>query len=257
MLVAYVLLAAGFYFLADSVLFAPQYPSYRDTSDIIKLETKSGKKISAIYFPNPHAKYTILFSHGNAEDIGLMKPFLQLYQQQGFSILAYDYQGYGTSEGRPSEENTYQDIQAAYDFLTKDQGIPAENIILHGRSLGSGPSVYLAKSAPIKALILESSFVSAFRVETKIPLFPFDKYPNINIISDLTIPLLVIHGTKDRIIAPWHGKKLFAASPGFKQSYWVNGADHNNLYQIAHEQYWMTIKNFIQQLENQKDNNHE
>lgn len=247
-IIGYLLLGAGFYFLSDFIMFQPPRANYQDSSIIIKIPVENGTKLSAIYLPNPKAKYTILFSHGNAEDLGQLYPFLQLFHQQGFAILAYDYEGYGTSEGNSTEKNTYHDIQAAYQYLTKTQGISPNRIIVFGRSLGTGPSVYLANESPIKALILESPFVSAYRVYTVIRIFPFDKYPNLDRISHLQIPLLVIHGTKDSIIPAWHGKKIFEASNGFKQAYWVKGADHNNIYDIAQENYWLAIHHFVQQL---------
>ncbi|HAX79930.1 MAG TPA: hypothetical protein DCY88_29865 [Cyanobacteria bacterium UBA11372] len=90
------------------MIFLPQPSTYEDTQDIIKLTTANGVSISAIYLPNPKAKYTILYSHGNAEDLGYGLPMLKELRDIGFSVFAYDYQGYGTSRGTPSEANAYQ-----------------------------------------------------------------------------------------------------------------------------------------------------
>ncbi len=248
--VAYLLLAAGFYFLSDSIIFQPHAASYQDGPNIIKLTLPNGKKISGVYLPNPAASFTILFSHGNAEDVGTLLPLLTLFQQHGYAIFAYDYEGYGTSTGMPSEKNTYQDITAAYNYLTKTLKIAPEHIILYGRSLGTGPSTYLATQVPVKALILESPFISAFRVQTRVPLFPFDKYPNLSNISILKIPLLVIQGSRDSVIPPWHGKKIYAKAKGFKQAFWVSGADHNNILDVAKEKYWQALENFTHHLSN-------
>src|SRR5215471_12144047 len=160
-------------FLTDKVLFQPHPSSYRDGPEILKLTTRTGKKISALYLINPKAKFTLLVSHGNAEDLGDDRFWLEELQRAGFNILAYDYEGYGTSEGKPGEQAVYDDENAAYDYLTQSLRIAADRIIIYGRSVGSGPAVHLAARKPAAALILQSPFVSAFRVLTRIPLLPF------------------------------------------------------------------------------------
>src|SRR3954468_1565309 len=88
------------YFLSDSMIFLPHPSSYQDSADILKITTASGRKISAGYLPNPTAKFTLLVSHGNAEDLGDDKYWLDSLRHAGFSVFAYDYEGYGTSEGK-------------------------------------------------------------------------------------------------------------------------------------------------------------
>jgi fermentation-respiration switch protein FrsA (DUF1100 family) len=245
----YFVYGALFYFLSDSVLYQPPRPTlFHDTEKTIKIPIKNDISISAVYLPHPQAEYTILFSHGNAEDLGYLLPYLQLYRQHGFSVFAYDYQGYGTSLGVPSEKNTYQDIMAAYQYLTKTLNVAPDKIILLGRSLGAGPSLYLAKREPVKALILESAFVSAYRVKTIWPIYPFDKYPNLQLAKETKVPTLIIHGTHDSIIPLWHGQKLFAALPGKKAAFWVDNADHNNVLEVAQNAYWQKISDFINSL---------
>ena len=101
-------------FLSDSMIFLPHPSSYQDSAEILKITTASGKNISAVYLPNPSAKFTLLVSHGNAEDLGDDKYWLDSFRHAGFSVFAYDYEGYGTSEGRPSEKACYEDAVAAY-----------------------------------------------------------------------------------------------------------------------------------------------
>ncbi|MHC5161599.1 MAG: alpha/beta hydrolase, partial [Planctomycetota bacterium] len=133
---------------ADSLIFYPPEASYLDNSKIIKIEVENDESISAIYVPNPNSQYTLLFSHGNAEDIGQNLPFFKLCCENGFSVFAYDYRGYGTSDGQPTEFNTYNDILAAYNYLTEDLKTDPNNIVVHGRSVGSGPSCFLASRKP-------------------------------------------------------------------------------------------------------------
>jgi len=99
------LLAFG-YFLSDRYIFLPRPSSYKDTPDFLKLTTEDGNKITALYLPNRSAKFTLLISHGNSEDLGDDRDWLEDLQKAGFNIFAYDYEGYGTSEGRPNEART-------------------------------------------------------------------------------------------------------------------------------------------------------
>ncbi len=236
----------------NRVLFRPQQALYTDDSSIIKLRTSDGEKNSAKFYENDNAVFTILFSHGNAEDIGTIEPFILRLRENGFAVLVYDYHGYGTSEGSPSEYNTYRDIDAAYEYLIEARKIPAERIILHGRSLGGGAAVDLASREPVGGLILESTFTSASRVLTNIRIFPFDKFENINKIATVNCPVLVIHGKKDWTIPFHHGEKLFAAAKEPKASLWIDNAGHNNLFNTASGPYLKAIRDFADNLSKPK-----
>jgi abhydrolase domain-containing protein 17 len=235
-------------FLSDKLIFQPQHSSYRDTREIIKLRTSDGKTISAIYLPNPAAKFTILYSHGNAEDIGDLRPWLEQLQASGFSVFAYDYHGYGTSEGTPSERNVYSDANAAYEYLTITLRIPSDRIISYGHSVGNGASIDLASRQPVGGLIVQSGFTSAFVILTKVPIVPFDKFHNISKIRHVKCPVLVIHGRKDQVIPFRNGERLFEAAPGPKENFWVDGAGHNDLEWVAGENLIQRIKAFAERL---------
>ncbi len=251
---AYVLLmiiACGF---ADRLMFHPHESSYADTDDIIKLTTADGVKISAMYFANPAAKFTILHSHGNAEDMGDLIGIYREISNAGFNVLAYDYNGYGTSEGTPGEKAAYADIDAAYDYLTGELHVPPERIIVLGRSIGGGPAVDLAARRPVGGLVLESAFVSAFRTVTRVPLLPWDKFENLKKLPSVKCPVLVIHGDRDSLVAPWHGKRLYEAAPGEKQCLWVEGAGHNDLVWVAGERYARALQDFAALVEKENAN---
>ncbi|MFS8867853.1 alpha/beta hydrolase [Synechococcus sp. H65.1] len=235
------------WFQSERLIFLPRPASYQDGDAILKLTTADGLQISAVYLPNPAATYTLLYSHGNAEDLGDILPRLRKLQQGGFSVLAYDYRGYGTSEGIPSEAGAYKDIEAAYAYL-RDQGIPPGRILLYGRSVGGGPSVYLAAHKPVGGLILESTFVTAFRVLTRIPLLPFDRFDNLSRIAQINCPLLILHGTQDRLIPFWHAEALYQAARDPKRLIPIEGADHNNLLQVAGERYLPILQQFVAEL---------
>jgi hypothetical protein len=134
---------------ADQILFQPHPPGYTRDEGLLFLETEGGARIAARHFTAPGARYTILFSHGNAEDLGDIEPLLLRLQALGLDVIAYDYEGYGQSEGRPSEARVYADIDAVYRYLTEQRGVPSERILAYGRSLGGGPSVDLASREPL------------------------------------------------------------------------------------------------------------
>jgi fermentation-respiration switch protein FrsA (DUF1100 family) len=244
----YVGLAIYLWFFADRMIFLPHPSSYRDSPEIIKLKSTGGNLISTLYLPNPSAKFTLLVSHGNAEDLGDDRDWLEDLRRAGFSVLAYDYQGYGTSQGKPSEKRSYDDEMAVYDYLTANLKAPPDRVIILGRSVGSGPALHVAARKAAAGVILQSPFVSAFRVVTRIPLFPFDKFPNSKEIRRVQRPILIIHGEQDSVIASWHGKKLFELAAGPKQFFAVPGADHNDLDMVAGPSYTRAIQSFAASL---------
>ncbi len=235
-------------FFSERMIFQPPAASYQDTSKIIKLSSANGMKISAVHFPNPQAQYTILYSHGNAEDLGNISSVLRQIRDSGFAVFAYDYQGYGTSQGTASEYNAYRDIEAAYNYLTQQLGVPTKQIIVYGRSVGGGPTIDLASRQKVGGLVVESSFVSVFRVLTRIPLLPFDKFVNIDKIGKVRSPVLVIHGKADEVVPFWHPEQLFAAAKQPKFNFWVDRAGHNDLMEVAGEGYAETLRDFAKML---------
>ncbi len=254
LLLIYAILFLYAHFQAEKLIFQPQPSSYRDTGQIIKLPSGGGTLISAIHLPNHAARYTILYSHGNAEDIGQLHPVLEAIRDAGFSVFAYDYRGYGTSSGSPSEAHAYRDADAAYEYLTTKLAIPADHIIALGRSLGGAVAVDLAHRRTLAGLIVESSFVSAYRVMTKIPLLPFDKFNSIAKIGDIHCPVQIIHGKADEVIPFWHGESLFGAAKQPKRATWIENAGHNNLLDMAGKDYGRTLREFAALVESKKLN---
>jgi abhydrolase domain-containing protein 17 len=236
------------YMFPDRIIFQPPPPGYKDSSETFKLTTADGARITAVFLPNQSARYTILFSHGNAEDLGTVIYKLKELHEMGFSVLGYDYRGYGTSEGRPSENAVYRDIDAAYDFLTATLKIPPDQIILDGWSLGGAVAADLASRRPVGGLILESTFVSAFRVVTVVPM-PFDKFNTLAKLDEISCPILVIHGRGDSVVKFWHGEKLYEKAKGPKQFLWAENAGHGDVSLVAGEKYKQALKNFAAEIE--------
>lgn len=253
-LIIYILIGLWAFFFSDRLIFLPRPSSYQKNQGFVKLQSRDRTQITGIYLPLPKAEYTILYSHGNAEDLGEILPRLRDLRDIGFSIFSYDYQGYGTSQGKPSVDGAYQDINAAYEYLTKKLGIPANKIIVYGRSVGGGPSIDLASRQPVAGLVIESSFTTAFRVVTRIPIYPFDRFPNIDKIKSINCPVLVMHGNADQVIPFSHGQQLFAIANQPKLSLWVDGAGHLNLLEIAGQKYVKVMGEFIRLVQNNNQN---
>ncbi len=232
-------------FFAGFLIFQPPESTYdASTKGIITFQGSDSNIIAAVYLPASTNNFTIFFCHGNAEDIGIRMPIFQMLNELGYGIFCFDYRGYGLSSGKPTEKNTYKDSESAFTYLTKNLGVPEDKIILHGQSLGSGITIPLAVKHKVAGLIVESSFTTAFRVLTRIPIFPFDKYRNIDKINKVHCPVLFIHGLNDRLISPAHGKKLYRTANEPKICYWVKDAGHNDLICIAGEEYFEKIMEF-------------
>ncbi|MBE9116013.1 alpha/beta hydrolase [Lusitaniella coriacea LEGE 07157] len=240
----YTFFALYVFFRADSMIFLPQPATYQDTQEILKLPVTETEKISALHLPNPQSAYTLLYIHGNAEDLGDIRPVLERLQGWGFSVFSYDYRGYGTSDGKPSERNAYQDADAAYQYLTQQLKIPPQQIIIYGRSVGGGSATELATQYPVAGLILESTFTSAFRVVVPFPLLPFDKFSNLNKLQQVQCPILIMHGQADSTIPIEHGKTLYNAAPEPKLSLWVAEAGHDDFTWVAGERHQQALLSF-------------
>jgi abhydrolase domain-containing protein 17 len=232
---------------SDRLIFQPQQSSYRDSSEILKLRS-GDKQISAIYMPAPDAKYVLLFSHGNAEDIGQNVPWFRQLNEAGFSVFAYDYRGYGTSEGSSSEKTVYQDALASYEYLTGILRVAPDRIISVGRSLGSSAAIEIAYRKPVAGLVLQAPFLTAFRVLTRIPLLPFDRFRNDKKIGLIHVPVLFIHGRKDEVVPFQQGEALFRIANEPKKFVAIDGAGHNDLLMLAGDTYIRELRQFAANL---------
>lgn len=250
LILIYLTFAILIYFQVEKLIFLPPPSTYQDTDEIIKLISEDGTKLSAIHLTNPDAKYTIIYAHGNASDLGMIKPRLKQLKSIGFSVLGYDYRGYGTSEGKPSETNAYKDIDTAYNYLTQQLKIPPQQIITFGRSVGGGSAIDLAARKPVAGLITESTFTSTFKVKVPIKILPFDKFPNLEKIKRIKCPVLIMHGKLDEVVPFYHSEQLFQKAPSPKLSLWIEEAKHNNFQYAAGERYTKILKEFIELVDN-------
>lgn len=250
--VSYLGLMAFAFFAADYAIFRPRKSSYTNDDWVEYQDVAQGQQIALAWLGNEDAKYTILLNHGNAEDLGQVYPFMEMLHRQGFSVLSYDYRGYGVSSGTPSVARCYADSEVAWRYLREVKQVPPGRIILLGRSVGSAPAVHLAEKFDPGGLIVQCGFVSAYRVVTRIPLLPFDEMPNLKRIPEVDCPVWVVHGRRDGTVPFWHGPALFAGAREPKQKLWVEDAGHNDLVAVAGEAYWSALSDFRDMIESEQ-----
>lgn len=227
----------------ESLLFRP--PAWNGNKDEFTMLDAGSEKIALLYYPGAPGGKVILYSHGNAEDLSSVRYLLAEYQRHGYSAAGYDYEGYGASAGKPSSDAACRDIEAVYHYLTGEKGISPAEIVVIGFSVGSGPACYLAEKYPVGALVLEAPFASAFQVVLPFGGLPGDRFPNAERVRNIKVPLLVIHGRKDRVIPVRNGKKVFenAAVPG--ELILVPDAGHNDLKEVLDREYWKNLADFL------------
>jgi pimeloyl-ACP methyl ester carboxylesterase len=233
------------YLRSEALIFPAPPSSYEDDAGIIKLTTKLGDRIACYHLRATKAKKLLLYSHGNGEDIGNARDFLKNFPQHDISVIAYDYPGYGTSTGKPSEAGCYAAIETVYAYATEQLGYAPENIILYGRSLGSGSASWLAQQVPVAGLIFECAFTSTFRVLTRVKLLPWDRFNNYARLQKIKCPTLLLHGTADEIVPLSHAEKNWTAIRSKKQKLFIDGAGHNDIVEVAGRTYWDTVLPFI------------
>lgn len=191
-------------------------------------------------------KYTILFSHANAADLGLMSSFyLSLSTKLGCNAFGYDYSGYGSSSGKPTEKSLYANIEVAWRELSNRYNVQPDEVILYGQSIGTVPTVDLATKHQFAGVILHSPLTSGLRLafpNTKRTWF-FDAFPNIDKVSKISSPVLVIHGTEDQTVDITHGQMIYSLCPNPVAPLWVEGADHNDVELFR--EYLERLKKFI------------
>jgi pimeloyl-ACP methyl ester carboxylesterase len=243
---AYVGLNAYALLRANALIFPVPPSSYEAGPDIVYLNSDQEISIASYYLSGDSPeKQLLIYSHGNGEDIGSARPFLELFQKRGISVLAYDYPGYGMSGGDPSERGCYAAIQSAYEYAVDQLGYDPAKIVLYGRSLGSGPSTWLAERRQIGAIILDGAFTSTFRVLTEVKLLLWDRFDNYARFPNIRVPILLVHGTEDRTVPFSHALRNWKRIEGPKQKLFVVGARHSNVVEMAGAEYWEAVLPFI------------
>lgn len=178
------------------------------------------------------------------------------FRQLGFSVLVFDYRGYGLSEGDfPNELQVYQDSQAAWNYLRHMHQIPPEQILIYGESLGGAIALDLALRHPeAGGLIIQSSFTSmaeAIRHRKFFQIFPVgllltERFDSLSKVRSLRVPVLFLHGSADSVVPSKMSQQLYDAAPEPKQLFVISGADHVRIYQPGEQSYLRAIQRFVE-----------
>lgn len=237
-------------------IFFPQFPG-RLTGDWqpeglpvedVWLTAEDGVKIHSWWIPapaaNPAAEFTFLAFHGNAANLPNRAEIYALFRGVPANVLAVEYRGYGRSEGAPSEEGIYRDARAAYDYLVKQRSIPPNRIVVYGASLGSAVAADLAAQREVGGVVLEAPFPSAAAVARRVYWFlpglgtlARTKLDTAAKLERVRAPLLVIHCTRDPVIAFSFGEEVYRRAREPKQFVPIEAACHEDASLAAPAEY--------------------
>lgn len=198
------------------------------------------------------ARCTLLYSHGNAVDLGQMLPvFRDLSRLLRVNLMAYDYTGYGPDpSGSPSVSNALADVAAVYKHMLERHSVRPEDVVLYGQSVGSGPTSWLAVQEPgVAGVVLHSPLYSGVRVlQPNMKFWPgwLDIFPNHLLVPRITAPLLVLHGTADEVIHVSAGERLAALAPNGVPPLLAEGFDHQNVE--CSPEYLPRMKEFLSRI---------
>lgn len=247
------------YLSQASLLYLPDLPTRElvATPDRIGLDHESVEfrtadrvRLHGWFVPHPEPRGVLLFCHGNAGNISHRLESIRIFHELGLSVFIFDYRGYGRSEGSPSEQGTYLDAAAAWDHLLGERGIPAESVVVFGRSLGAAIAAQLAAEQPVAGVIVESAFTSAPDLAAELyPWLParwltrFD-YATADHLARLAAPVLIIHSRDDEIVPFDHARRLYALAEEPKRLLELRGG-HNDGFLVSDAEYWAGLREFL------------
>jgi pimeloyl-ACP methyl ester carboxylesterase len=240
----YVLVTLIFMALENRLLFHPVRASERWIDppagcrfEDVELHTRDGTKVHGRWIPCDGANGAVLICHSRAGNLSLALPPDQVQEWQreiGQSVFVFDYPGYGRSDGAPSEAGCYAAADAAYEWLTQNRPVRAEDIVIVGRSLGAAVAVDLASRKPHRALVLISPFTSFPDVaQHDYPFLParwlaHNQFNSLAKIGACRRPVLIVHGMRDHTVPFAQGERLFKAANEPKRMVRVEGANHGD-----------------------------
>lgn len=191
----------------------------------------------------------LIWFYGNMETVEGIAPVLRAYRPPGIAVLVLDYRGYGASEGSPTEAGVYRDAEAAWQHLTSRAEIDSSRIAVYGRSIGSAVALHLATHRPVRTVVLDSPISSGRAMAEKhyslLPQFLNRlSLDNLSRAGELDVPLLVFHGTEDRIVPIEMGRAI--ADTGRAEAFVeIEGAGHNDTYMIGGDLYRERLHEFL------------
>ena len=213
-------------------------------------EAEDGARLHGWWIPHPTAWGTVLYCHGNNGNITNRIEAFQNLRRLGVNLFAFDYRGYGRSEGEPTEAGVYRDVRAAWDHLVAKRGESPRSILLFGHSLGGAVAIDGALHREVAGLVVQSSFTQvrdmARTIYPSLPLHLIarNQFRSIEKVARLRMPKLFIHGTEDQTVPIDHGRRLFAAAAAPKEWYEVPRAGHSELHRHGGLRYYGRLQRF-------------
>lgn len=232
------------------VLYSPEELGLHYEDIIFKSE--DGLSLNGWWVPAGDSRFTVLFCHGNGGNIMHRLDSINILNKLGLSCFIFDYRGYGNSEGAPSEEGTYLDALAAYNWLRNTKRTREERIIVFGRSLGGSIAAQLATKVRVGGVVIESSFTSYADIAARFcPYMPARRfarfsYRTLDYIKEIHCPVLIVHSRNDEIVPFEFGVALYEAANEPKEFVEILGG-HNDGFLVAGEVYndawakWVTF----------------
>lgn len=237
--VAPAMLTAGFSLpLVDRLVFFPDrwMPETPPGVEERWITTEDGVRVHSYYMAAPESDVTtstLLWAHGNGGNIGGRYEVQAALARRGANVLAYDYRGYGKSEGRATEAGTYLDARAAFDALTA-AGVPSTRIVCLGESLGGAVTIELATERPCAGVAVVSTFTTIADVARShygpIAFLASGVFDSESRVGALKVPFFAAHGDRDEIVDFELGRTLFEAAPEPKEFHRIAGAGHNDIF---------------------------
>ncbi|WP_281986624.1 alpha/beta hydrolase [Aquimarina aggregata] len=246
----YIAALLGLYFYQEKVLFQPQelpqnYTySFKNNFNEFFLTAKDEVALNGIHFKSISPKGVVLYFHGNAGNLKRWGEIVSLFVDKQYDVIIMDYRGYGKNKSTITEEKLYTDAQLFYNYAAEKYS--ENDIIVYGRSLGTGIAVKIASENHPRNLILETPYYNLKDVAKNwFPYFPVGlllkyKIPSNRFIQNVRCPIAIYHGTNDKVVPYSSGKLLFESIPGSsKEMFTIANGSHNNL--SAYNEYTMTI----------------
>ena len=216
----------------------------------LHLTTSDGISLHGWFIPAAQQRGTVLFLHGNAGNISHRLDSIQMFHRMGYSMLIFDYRGYANSGGKPSEQGTYRDAEAAWRYLTEQKQVPSCRIVLFGESMGGAIAAWLASREKPAALVIASGFTSVPDLAQKFyPWLPVRllariRYDTRVYLKNVSAPVLIAHSPQDEIVPYTHGQALFAAANPPKEFLELAGG-HNDGFIFMRESWVGVLRDFL------------
>ena len=217
----------------------------------VTLHTDDGERLAAWWVPVEGAAGTVVIFHGNAGNISHRLDYLRMFNRLGYASLIVDYRGYGQSTGSPSEQGTYRDAEAAWNWLTGKRGVAPGDIVLLGESLGGAVAAWLAARVEPRGLVLASTFTSVPELGAQVyPFLPVRmisrfSYDTRGAVQAVKAPVLIAHSRDDDIIPFAHGKALFEAAREPKRFLEMRGG-HNDGFLFMRDEWVAQLAAFLE-----------